>query len=666
MQATKATLARGNISTKHGQQRILKYQPDLLTYIKSAVKAGTYRTREEIAEMNARLAEEPVELDRIRWNVRRGSSIQDYPFEYQVMSLNPPPPFQPKMPKKYHRQMMHKYVEMHRPTQRLAERYLNRLSDMEENLLGADVEGAPTTSEEYYQRLLGAQRVPRIDSAMGQKSAAVNKAYAVAIKQNQLMRSAGLSEADALDKVEEMLKEDAKQEKYATRAKAETLKKRRVDLGKNDSAAAAANDNSQNSAFNSAKKFYPDGRRTKPQGMSNADFLSLLFSNDQRAFEGMISWTHRLQAVPYAQWTVGASTALDHWIAKRVLGMSEETWLSLLEGEDRSMLGLGRDIVTARHALFPETMLDADGDDDGDGDKAASAGSKEGEMEEIDELLQALNSWSHEDETEDDNKTEEIVVEDDSEEKKRDDKVLELTEELQKWRQYNVDVPFDKWSTRQKEKFESWIVDYVTTLSPGATINDVDLDATRQSLLSVPPQSKQDSDKFWDSIRDEATAEAFLATLLKEGPPDDATEDQKLFWQLPYSEQLDRIVSLGAIREIADEYTKPSERAKFLARYGDYLLEGIALDHLVPDPTGPIATSDINDRLLRHWNIQSNQRFRIEKIPYGTDDFGTEASKRARAIFQAWNKFKAGRAHYEEKLFQSGRLGLRYRDGRRH
>ena len=44
--------------------------------------------------------------------------------------------------------------------------------------------------------------------------------------------------------------------------------------------------------------------------------LAMVYSENQRAFGGMVSWTQRLQAIPYRQWTVGATTALDHWIAK--------------------------------------------------------------------------------------------------------------------------------------------------------------------------------------------------------------------------------------------------------------------------------------------------------------------------------------------------------------
>jgi hypothetical protein len=181
------------------------------------------------------------------------------------------------------------------------------------------------------------------------------------------------------------------------------------------------------------------------------------------------------------------------------------------------------------------------------------------------------------------------------------------------------------------------------------------MEGTRKALLASPPQSKEDSDAFWEQIRDETAAEIFLQQLLAE--KHDASH---AFWQLDYFRQLESLVNLGAIRDIADEYAKESDRGKFLARYGEYLLEGLELDHLVANPTGPIRGSELGDEFMKKYKIKSSDRFHLESIPYGTDEFGTEASQRARDIYRAWNKFKAGRAHYEEKLFQKGLLGLSY------
>ena len=84
------------------------------------------------------------------------------------------------------------------------------------------------------------------------------------------------------------------------------------------------------------------------------------------------------------------------------------------------------------------------------------------------------------------------------------------------------------------------------------------------------------------------------------------------------------------------------------------------LDHLVSDPEGPISGADLGDRLVKHYKIGKEERFRLGKMPYGSDEFGTDTNKRARDLYRAWNKFKAGRAHYEEKRFKAGLLGLRY------
>ena len=48
----------------------------------------------------------------------------------------------------------------------------------------------------------------------------------------------------------------------------------------------------------------------------------------------------------------------------------------------------------------------------------------------------------------------------------------------------------------------------------------------------------------------------------------------------------------------------------------------------------------------------------MEMIKYGTDEFGTARSQRARMLYRAWNELKAGRARYEETMFKKGKLGL--------
>lgn len=202
---------------------------------------------------------------------------------------------------------------------------------------------------------------------------------------------------------------------------------------------------------------------------------------------------------------------------------------------------------------------------------------------------------------------------------------------------------------------QSWLEEYVGALATDSHASEVDMVGTRNALLSAPPRSQDDSNVFWESIRDETAAAVFLQELYSE-----KNDSSHPFWQLKYEQQLERLVELGSIREIADEYSKESDRSLFLSRYGDYLLEGLELDHLVPDPTGAIRGNDLGDALMKKYKVAPSDRFRLKRIKYGTDEFGTTASERARDISRSWNMWKTRRAHYEEKLFQKGLLGLSY------
>lgn len=422
MHSTRVALGRGTVSTSHGQNRILKHStPDLLTYIQKAVQTGVYRSNAEIEEMNKSLEENPTDLKRLRWNVLRGSKIHDYPEEYEILSLNPPEPFRPHTPVKERRKAVNKYIKEHRPMDGLAQSYLNRQRSSS---------GEPATAEEYYRRLLGVNKANRMDSAMGHKSALLNKAYAVAVKQYHMMRTEDLSEKEALEKVEELLKEEDFNEKTSSRTKAK-------DLAQKTKLENLVPEERAKAVFPSA--IFPEADISS---VDDDSAIAMLYSENQRAFEGMISWTKKLQAVPYRQWTVGASTALDHWIAKRVLGLSEETWLELLEGDSPELMGRGRDIVMARHALFPETLLEdekslqeEDPEDDSVGD-------------DLDALLATLGGWKTDENKKFDWKAGEGLSGDDNE-----DKVVELTVQLQDWRKKNISTPYNNWTDEEKQTF---------------------------------------------------------------------------------------------------------------------------------------------------------------------------------------------------------------------
>ncbi|VEU40839.1 unnamed protein product [Pseudo-nitzschia multistriata] len=651
MQSTKIAMGRGSISTSHGQIRILKHAtPDLLTYIQKAVQTGVYRSSDEIEEMNQKLRDSPSDLRRVRWNVQRGSKIQDYPKEYEILSLNPPAPFKPKIPVKDQKKIYSQYVRENRPTDRLAQNYLNR--QKQTNRDGSE----PTTADEYYRRLLGANKAPKAGSAMGSKSAMIAKAYAVAVKQYEVMRTDNLSEKEAMEKVEELLAKDDLEEKTSSRTKARDLQKTAQEASGTD-----ADDLVQRAqtAFPGAKpKEEILGRRGKKEGTTGAkvDYdtsVSMLYSENQRSFEGMINWTKRLQAVPYNRWTVGASVSLDHWIAKRVLGLSEETWLALLEGNSPELMGRGRDIVMARHALFPETVVAsdfqsaADAEIDGTSDETSS-----GAEDDLDALLATLEGWNSSDNSGEESSETTTTPDDDSASSLEE----KLTEELQAWRSQHVEQNYDNWNLEKQEEFMSWLETFVSSQVPESSLGRVDLEETRKNILESPPQQKEDADAFWNSISDETSAELFLQSLLQENK----IGSEHPFFELDYKTQLERLVNLGTIGEIANEYATEADRSKFLTRYGDYLLEGVQFDHLVPDSSGPISGSDLGQHLREKYDIDSSDRFALKKIDHGAEGFDSKASKNARMLFVAWNQFKAGRAHYEEKLFKKGLLGLSY------
>ena len=204
---------------------------------------------------------------------------------------------------------------------------------------------------------------------------------------------------------------------------------------------------------------------------------------------------------------------------------------------------------------------------------------------------------------------------------------------------------------------KSWLEVFVSEQIPESSLGSVDLEETRRNILESPALGKEEADKFWDSLRDETSAEVFLQSLLEENIEKGSNHP---FFELEYTTQLQRLVNLGTIREIANEYVTEAERSKFLTRYGDYLLEGVQFHHLIPNSSGPIVGSDLGQHLQEKYNIHAEDRFSLKKAVYGEEDFNTETSRNARKLYMEWNKLKAGRAHYEQKLFQKGLLGLTY------
>ena len=208
-----------------------------------------------------------------------------------------------------------------------------------------------------------------------------------------------------------------------------------------------------------------------------------------RALWAMNTWSKRLAAVPYNRWTVGAAAALDHWIAVDVLGLSEESWDKILAGDDGEddevMMGRGeggtgvgigsaaraKDVVAVRMALFPETVMFNDDDED-EADLASSYEEESAEDDEaaasaaatqksIDDLLASLSDLGDDDDefnfgssSEGDNTAAEGASSVDAVDDEMDERVAEMVDALQEWRQKNVEAPYAQWDDGDKAEFD--------------------------------------------------------------------------------------------------------------------------------------------------------------------------------------------------------------------
>ena len=502
---------------------------------------------------------------------------------------------------------------------------------------------------------------------------------------------------------------------------------------------------------------------TTPSGTTTA--LDHVFTNvlhaEPRVLEGMMRWSQRLQAVPYLQWTVGAAVALDHWIARHVLGLSEPTWQAVLHGttDDPSLASRGEQILQARQALFPETSTEhesvveqEDGDEEEHQDEAIAKrteleaqklqeqNQQDQEQEDpkngppespgmegspnpaVEDLLSSLGDLARPNHTNKNSQTTTTTTATTPTATMRphtlpevNAQVDEIMDELQDWRRlHQSEQPYDEWDAAQQNKLNDWITSKFVPLcgTGNHQAHEVDLPATREALLNAPPISRQESQAFWSNLQDEQDAVDLLERMRRDGPPPTARNLlQTSFWELSHKDQLDQLLNLGAIRPLLEEYTKESDRRAFLQKYGDILLTGVPLEHLVPDPEGSIGLEELQQvvqdqytqggmegGLDAEWMKELNKfltsttttksgtldssrssslptRFRIERIPYrGTlgdvDDDGSDDSSSStdpyaellmsRALFKAWNTHKANRAQYEETLFREHQLGLDY------
>eukprot|EP00563_Minutocellus_polymorphus_P015850 CAMPEP_0181048272 /NCGR_PEP_ID=MMETSP1070-20121207/15345_1 /TAXON_ID=265543 /ORGANISM="Minutocellus polymorphus, Strain NH13" /LENGTH=681 /DNA_ID=CAMNT_0023127041 /DNA_START=179 /DNA_END=2224 /DNA_ORIENTATION=+ len=672
-------------TTHHGMRRILKRRPAVVDYIRQSVETGVFQDLE---------ANNPNNRRNNRFQQQQqsqfGAGVHPYPKYYEILSLNPPIPQPPKITKNLRRERS----QMHLPTDRLIKSYLKR---HDQRVRSSHPPTEAELEEARYAKLLGLSP-PSSSDAMGRKSTVMANAYTFALKQYDLLRTdeaqgGDMTEEDSIEEVEKLLAEEAERERLRSRRTAEEAAKWRT--GVDAAAKAEAEEQARASASSDEPVMLANDDDVEPPSAASsasaaaASAVPSILTGKPRALWAMNTWSKRLAAVPYNRWTVGAAAALDHWIAVDVLGLSEESWDKILAGDDGEddevMMGRGeggtgigigsaaraKDVVAVRMALFPETVMFGDDEEesdlasahdelsaDDDDDAAAAAATQKS----IDDLLASLSDLGDDDDefnfgsssesesTADAASSVDVVDED------LDERVAEMVDALQEWRQKNLEVPYAQWDEGDMAEFDEWLSDYVelvTTESDGK----VDMAATREALLAEPPMKRDESDAFWSNVRDEAQVEIFLQNL-REKASLESDESLATFLQLPHDIQVRRLVDLGTLRPLFDEYTSESERLAFLRRYADVLLEGTEVEHLVSDPKGPISADDLGSDPTLIEESDKGKRFRVEKIKYGTDEFGTARSQRARLLYRAWNEHKAGRARYEEAMFKKGKLGL--------
>lgn len=724
-------LLRKMASTHCGMRRILKKRLSPVQFLQKSVQTGIYKELHQNERTNYNSYNNSSKNNNNYNNNNNGNfrnakpKFAKYPIEYEILSMNPPIPQPPRVPLKMLRKQ-----KASLPTDKYVQSYMRRYDAR----MRASRIVTPEEEEEYRQRkILG---IPMQDgsnhnnnsntststntstsSIMGRKSQVLQDAYEFALRQYQIIQEKAynddeqqLDEKTSIQMVEELLQQEERNERLESRLRARQI---REEQGLSNAKTLKAHDKDASSSFSSSSSSSTTtNSSTHNENTDNVNHrlekntIPSILHSKPRTIQALNIWGSRLRAVPYAQWTLGASTALDHWIAVDVLGMSEESWNRLLEGrletdvqesrvsEDDTHVNIGdmarvKDIITVRSALFPETLfdtvhqsMDSDAHGDSDGLFATTTGSlldahqdveKDETERSIDELLASLGGFEDEENDHDDSNT--LSSSSSGQEDSFDSKVSSMIDSLQDWRAKHQENPYESWDDASKTEFKNWLSKYIALVDDGQ-MGQIDLKATREALLSEPPRYRADSDSFWSQIEDETDAELLLIHLHKqesdfkskdqpqlETPAQKKAKDNlETFLSLPYSKQLAQIINLSTLRPILDEYASEVDRLKFMEEHGELLLEGMEIEHLVSDVNGTISLNDIDDSFVDKKTLGENSRFSIKMIPYGTDEFGLSRSERSRALYRAWSAQKAGRARYEENSFKRGELGLSIHD----
>ena len=385
------------------------------------------------------------------------------PIAHEIFSLNPLLPSVHANPRIVNEGKEIKKVSL--PTDRAIRKYIQR-HDLKKSYSSHET---LQKEEERMAYLLGIYEKYHIfnrtgdkatapQSKLKQKSIVYENAYEFALRQMAIQKqNPDYSEDEAVAAVEELLKKEDRMERMASRDIANTVTEEMTKQRKlREVETATAN----NTDMENKKENDGDTSSTSPLLM---DSIPSVLHGETQTIVQLNAWGERLKQVPYHRWTLGAATALDYWIATKILKLSDETWGDLLEGKEKRGMSRARDIIAVRKSLFPETTLneELDYDDNLEGNE----NNFDDTDRRIDELLASLqfdddldnDKWDSDDELGDDN-----VI---GEEEKYQAKLETMLESLNAWRERNMNIPYEKWDDIAKKDFNVSLTNHFTTYS---------------------------------------------------------------------------------------------------------------------------------------------------------------------------------------------------------
>mmetsp|Transcript_16851 Transcript_16851/g.24667 ORF Transcript_16851/g.24667 Transcript_16851/m.24667 type:complete len:643 (+) Transcript_16851:147-2075(+) len=630
--------------------------------------------------MRTILKQKPSPIQQIQNKLNAGLYDNTYPVEHEILTLNPPiaeyggvsSDAKNRRGKKGH----HRGFELHLPTDPLVKAYLNRTNEPKDpsNVVGVG------DADSWMGYNKGKNMTDAYDFASRQYDYILRN-YDGGRKYSDLGKGAALNITkkemeDSVKAIEEVLKLEDREERIKSRRMAETVKedmdgmKASQEAQEKEQDDEHVQDTSQGAALSTETKTSTD---------ANLEGVPSILHSNTRSIMEMRTWGERLNQVKYSQWTLGAVTSLDHWIATSILQITEKSWQDVLHKKD---LSRAKDIIAVRASLFPETLMDghtATADrtldafaDDHDDDVQIMA---ESETEKsIDELLASLGVDDDDDQddmwnTQDDQDAAEQQIRwDESEEQK----FTRLKKELNDWQARNHEVNYDQWAEKEKKRFNDWLIDYVASLTTGDE-GPVDLNETRYQILSEPYFSPEQSETMWNTLADDTDAEILLQELLENSNELLANEsggDWKIFMELSYEEQLNKLKRIGKLRPIHDDAYPSSSWGnenkqgvdEFVGDNIDIFREGVVVEDITPDLEGSITAKD-----LYHGLPVDENRFAYKTVSLGMSEKEKKDAERIAehdlVLYKAWAKYHANRKNIEEELFREGLIGLRRNEG---